>query len=385
MAAVVSVIETSRGKFKVRYRVGTKQYSKSGFTSKREARAYEAEQLRKIRSGSWTDPQAAKVPLRTIFNEWIVSKRISERTRSDYRELWDNVVEPTWGHVRLEHITPTTITQWVTELSETVSAARTRKAFTIFSQLLDWAVADERIPVSPVPRAKALARGALLPTGRPSSAKRFLSHAEVLKLADQAGDYRLMLLVMAYTGVRFGEATALQARDVDLLRGRLLVQRAYTDIRGRLELSTPKSGKSREVPLPPPLREPLAQLLGTLSDPEALLFTAERGGPVRYSRFRKNVFDPAVEASGLSGLTPHGLRHTYAALAVQAGANPKVLQEAMGHSDIRLTLDTYGGLFGDDLDSLADKLGAAAGQIGGGPVRDVPSVFPIASGMSEGI
>ena len=43
----------------------------------------------------------------------------------------------------------------------------------------------------------------------------------------------------------------------------------------------------------------------------------------------------------------------------RAGANPKVLQVAMGHSDIRLTLDTYGGLFGDDLDSLADSMNAA--------------------------
>jgi integrase len=56
------------------------------------------------------------------------------------------------------------------------------------------------------------------------------------------------------------------------------------------------------------------------------------------------------------------LRHTYAALAVQAGANVKVLQKAMGHSDIRLTLDTCGGLFGDDLDALADRMDEAAFQ-----------------------
>ena len=74
------------------------------------------------------------------------------------------------------------------------------------------------------------------------------------------------------------------------------------------------------------------------------------------------MFKPAARAAGLAGLTPYGLRHTYAALAIQAGANVKVIQKAMGHSDIRLTLDTYGGLFPDDLDSLAAELDAAVAR-----------------------
>jgi integrase len=173
------------------------------------------------------------------------------------------------------------------------------------------------------------------------------------------------------------KVTALRARDVDLLRGRLLVQQAYSDIRGRLVLGPPKSGKARELPLPGLLRGPLADRLAAMDDPDGLLFTAHKGGPVRYSRFRKDVFDPAVKAAKLTGLTPHGLRHTYAALAVQSGANPKVLQEAMGHSDIRLTLDTYGGLFGDDLDALGASLGEAAER--GARRVDVPNVFPLAA------
>lgn len=373
----MSVIETSRGQFKVRYRVGSKQYAKSGFTSKRDARAYEAEQLRKIRAGTWTDPQAAKATVQSVYDSWIVAKRVSERTRSDYRELWDNVVGPAWATVRLEHVSPTRVTQWVTDISGIYSPGRTRKAFTVFSQLMDWAVADERIPLSPVVRAKALATGSLLPRSRPKGQKRFLSHAEVDTLAECAGEARLMLLVMAYTGVRFGEVTALQARDVDLLRGRLLVRRAYSDIRGRLVLGPPKSGQARELPLPSLLRGPLADRLAAMGDPKGLLFTAEKGGPVRYPRFRKDVFDPAVKAAQLTGLTPHGLRHTYAALAVQSGANPRVLQEAMGHSDIRLTLQTYGGLFGDDLDALGASLGEAAER--GAQRADVPNVFPFAA------
>lgn len=57
------------------------------------------------------------------------------------------------------------------------------------------------------------------------------------------------------------------------------------------------------------------------------------------------VFDPAATAIGLTGLTPHELRHTCASLAIRAGANIKVLQTLLGHKTATLTLDRYGHLF----------------------------------------
>ena len=63
---------------------------------------------------------------------------------------------------------------------------------------------------------------------------------------------------------------------------------------------------------------------------------------------------------GLAGLTPHELRHTAASLAVSAGANIKAVQRMLGHASAAMTLDVYAGLFGDDLDSVADRLDAAA-------------------------
>ena len=61
-------------------------------------------------------------------------------------------------------------------------------------------------------------------------------------------------------------------------------------------------------------------------------------------------------------IKPRSLRHSYAALAVQARFNAKVLQQAMGHSSIRLVMDTYGGLFDDDLNALAESMDSAASQ-----------------------
>jgi integrase len=75
--------------------------------------------------------------------------------------------------------------------------------------------------------------------------------------------------------------------------------------------------------------------------------------------FRRYTFDPAVEAAGLAGITPHDLRHTAASLAVSAGANVKAVQRMLGHQSAAMTLDVYSGLFDADLDGVAERMGAA--------------------------
>jgi integrase len=79
---------------------------------------------------------------------------------------------------------------------------------------------------------------------------------------------------------------------------------------------------------------------------------------LRLSHFRRSVFIPAVEATGLTGLTPHGLRHTAASLAITSGADVKVVEQMLGHASATMTLDLYGHLYGDRLDEVADRMDA---------------------------
>jgi integrase len=81
-------------------------------------------------------------------------------------------------------------------------------------------------------------------------------------------------------------------------------------------------------------------------DGTALLFPSRRGGYLSEGEVGW-VFDPAAEAIGRDGLTPHGLRHTCASLTIAAGANVKVLQTQLGHKTATLTRDRYGHLFPD--------------------------------------
>jgi len=109
------------------------------------------------------------------------------------------------------------------------------------------------------------------------------------------------------------------------------------------------------------LTEPLTELMAGRG-PDQPLFTAPGGGVLRNTNFRSRVFTKAKTDLGLGTLRIHDLRHTAATLAVAAGANVKVVQRMLGHASAAMTLDVYAGLFTDDLDSVAERLDAAAAQ-----------------------
>jgi integrase len=101
------------------------------------------------------------------------------------------------------------------------------------------------------------------------------------------------------------------------------------------------------------------------------VFTAPRGGPVRSSKFVPVRFNPAIGAANqaIAELDPdsrpdllpeelrlYDLRHTAASLMIRQGASVKAVQKQLGHATASITLDTYGHLFPDELDALADRL-----------------------------
>jgi integrase len=185
-----------------------------------------------------------------------------------------------------------------------------------------------------------------------------LTHGEVEALADAAGKFRPVILFLAYTGVRFGEMAALRLGQLDLLRRRATLSEAVAEVAGRMVFSTPKTHQSWTVPIPRFLIDELAAL-AVGKGPQDLVFIGVKGAVLRLSHFRRSVFIPAVEATGLTGLTPHGLRHTAASLAIASGADVKVVQTMLGHASATMTLDMYGHLYADRLDEIADRMDAA--------------------------
>lgn len=333
------------------------------FQRKSDALRWAQQQEERVRLMDWTDPARAKVTVGDLAEDWLASHEVKPKTRASYESLLRTCVLPHWGAVRLDRVTTSGVKSWVSSMTgargRLLSASRRRQAYHLLTAILDSAVQDGRLPRNPArPTERHGRRSGFLPSLPQTRGHRYLRHDEVLRLADAAGAYRPVILVLAYCGLRWGELAALRVRNVDLLKRRLVVEESVGEVNGRLVFGTTKTHATRSVPVPGFLGEELAlAMVGKSRDD--LLFGSPQGEPLRLSNFRGRVFDKAVRAAGLDGLTPHGLRHTAASLAVASGANVKAVQRMLGHKDAAMTLNVYADLFDDELDDVAGRLDEA--------------------------
>ena len=189
--------------------------------------------------------------------------------------------------------------------------------------------------------------------------KRFLTHRQVHELAEACREeYRLVVLFLAYTGLRWGEMAALRVNRLDLLRRRALVAESVTPVKGVMTFGPTKGHEHREVPLPRFLLDDLARQVAGRAAGD-LVFSGERGAVMRSQTFQRARLTEAATTVGLPGFHPHALRHTAASLAIASGADIKVVQQMLGHKSATMTLDQYGHLFGDRLDVVANAMDAA--------------------------
>jgi integrase len=193
----------------------------------------------------------------------------------------------------------------------------------------------------------------------PTTEHQYLDHGQLHSLAEASEPYETLVLTLGYCGLRWGEAAALRVKRVDLLRGRLHIAEAMTEVSGHVILGVPKTHVSRSVPVPGFLRDALAvQCVGKA--PDNFVFASPHGAILRNGKLRRTYFDPAARAVGLRGLAPHALRNTAASLAIAAGANVMAVQSLLGRASATTTLDGYSHLFGDQLDAVADAMDTAA-------------------------
>lgn len=381
---MASATKRGPGRWLGRYRGPDGKERTKTFPTRGEALAWGQAQESRMRSMEWTDPARAKVTIAEWSERWLETLRVKPKTRAEYESLLRSAVLPRWGDVRLDRISTADIRGWVANVQgsrgKPLSPSRSRQAYGMLSAMLDLAVEDGRLPKNPA-RSSASNRGFLprLPKNRTHT---YLSHEQLQALAHHAGEYRALILVLGYGGLRWGEATALRVSDVDILRSRLNVKRAVSEVAGNLIYGTPKSHATRTVPLPVFVRSELTPWLEG-KRPDDLLFTAPEGGPLRNSNFRQRVFDPAARAAGIHRLKPHDLRHTAASLAIAAGANVKAVQRMLGHASASMTLDTYADLFEADLDQVAERLNEAASVAGADYLRTRAAIRQLPTAASE--
>ena len=135
---------------------------------------------------------------------------------------------------------------------------------------------------------------------------------------------------------------------IALAKRSLSVVRSAQEVNGDIAFVEPKTDSSRRrITLS---RVAIAALrkrqavADTEGHPSKLVFPSARGYPLRKSNFIRRVWEPIRNAAGLSNIRFHSLRHTAASLLLAENVHPKVVSDLLGHSSVRLTLDTYSHL-----------------------------------------
>jgi integrase len=326
------------------------------YANKREAENRQKELSAKLVTGTYASPSAGRVSFGEVAELWYQSKavRVKGKTLEGYRSLLDTHVLPKWEKTAVGDIDWQAIQKWVGQLTQTkpsrrktdgLSASRVVQAYHVFRGVLSYAVRSRMLSANP-------ATDIDLPR-KPEPDKRYLTHAQVADLAAECGEYDALVLVLAYCGLRWGEATALKWRDVDFDRARIEVRASVERVNGNYRLGPTKTHETRSVPIAPPVLKLLHERIGS---PDRLVFPGA-DGYMKNHEFRK-VFNPAATRAGVAGLSPHELRHTCASLAIRSRASIKTVQRLLGHATATMTLDNYGHLYPDELDQVAQQMGA---------------------------
>lgn len=250
-------------------------------------------------------------------------------------------------------ISPEMLTDYWSRLNAGIGARRNVQQ--LLSKAFNRAVQVGDIDVSPLKRAPTVKR--------PSKTRREevepLTVVEIEKLADAAKNPRdrLEILVMAYGGLRAGEVGGLRVKDVDIERCRLQLRQQVTRVTGRGAFVAPVKTNAgrRTVTIPCSVIEELTTFLE--EEPPAKdgrVFHGPNGELRAHNAINHNVSSTAKRI-GLD-VNAHQLRHTAVSLWIDDGANPVDVQRMVGHSDIRMTLGTYGHLFTHGGAALADSM-----------------------------
>lgn len=287
------------------------------------------------------EPEVTDATVGELVDRWLLTKRgLSQKGYEACRDA-GRAVRTAWGERPAAKLTHEDLQAWVAALTVSV---KVRQPDGQVVQFVRSASASQRHKVVQC-LAGAFhlvdlhaADGLKVPPQLPRDA-RFLSMAELRRLAVAAGDNGDMVLLLGTTGMRIGEACGLNVGDVDASRGRIRVRKS-------------KGGRSRDVPVPASI---LARLdLGRTSD--APLLISAKGRRVTQRNWRARVFTPAVMAAGIGAMRIHDLRHTAASLAIASGADVKTVQEMLGHKSAKMTLDLYGHRWDQHLDDVGRRM-----------------------------
>lgn len=337
------------GKWYCIYRIkdasgNSKQVKKSGFTLKREAEAYEHDQL----ANASYQPDMSFSDFVELYNN-TVDKRLREHTIQTRNYRIKNRIIPYFADMRLRDIDAKAIATWHNELiSKGLSAGYIRNLHRNLSAIFIHATRFYGLRDNPCHKA-----------GLPSVANeqkkemRFWTLEEYQTAIECVTDLKAKaaIALLYWSGMRKGELLALTWGKLNTKEGTIKIDRSFQRLKGRDVVTPTKTGSIRTIIFPEQALDLLAEYKSHCFDtgPADVIFPWEKC-------FIEHGIAEVCQASGVRRIHVHGLRHSHASLLIQQGVNIVLISKRLGHAKVSMTLDTYSHFFPTEENDVVAKL-----------------------------
>ena len=363
----------------LRETVERRRVTKGGYRTQKECQAALAKILTSLEARTFVAPTKVTVK-QFLLDEWLptVKGTLRPTTHASYTMLAKQHIIPRLGNLPLQKLSAGVINALYAHLAEhgrvhgggALSASSVRRVHAVLHRSCHDAVRWGRLTVNPVdaadPPKVSAEHTEKLPAWSGAQLGAFLRHV---------ADDRLFALwrLLAMTGMRRGEALGLQWADLDMAAGTISICRAWIPVNGVPQMSEPKTRRGRRtLALDPTTMEALKAHAARQADEQSewqeawvdssFVFTRENGEPLHPWKVSK-AFREHLKAAALPAIPLHGLRHSYATLALSSGVNPRIVSARLGHSTVALTLDVYSHVLPqqdrDAAEAIADLLPVA--------------------------
>lgn len=345
-----NIAKRANGTWLARYRDESGRERTKTFDRKVDGKAWLAEQTAAIQSNTWVDPAAAKQRFRAYATSWQAAQVGAEGTA----RITDNALRlhilPAIGDRPIGQIVRLEVQSFVKGLEvKGLGPGTIRNVYDVLTRVFSAAVED-RVVVSSPCRKIALPKEVAKKVVPPTLEEVLALRAELPEL------FQVLPLFLAGTGLRIGEALALDVHDVNWLRAEVAVTKQRLQSGAVAPVKTVGS-VDPEVPIPAAVMAALRAHTRTYELDAGPLFPDEFGKPLGYRRW-KALFNSARGRAGVD-FTTHDLRHFCASAALAGGATIVEVQHLLRHAKASITLDRYSHLVPSSDERVRNALDAA--------------------------
>ncbi|MDY3854777.1 MAG: tyrosine-type recombinase/integrase [Butyribacter sp.] len=278
------------------------------------------------------------------FDIWLEMNKTSFRynTIKVRKKRYENDIKPIIGHMLVTEIKTIHCQNVMLSIQGKYSKSTMDQTRSLMKILFDYAIDNEIITSNPVTR-KVRSVG-----GKEEHSARVLTIQEQNKLISSLNGYnfRNQYVFVLNTGLRCGEMIALTWDDVDFEGKKIIINKTATVVSGdgNVIINPPKTKSSiRDVPLTNEalriLKEQKKRKIVNIENSK-YVFVGSDGRLISNQNYSRTLAY-ICKKNGLSPISMHSLRHTFATRCIEAGMKPKTLQAILGHSNISMTMNKY--------------------------------------------